>query len=415
MVYLYRDGIVNISLRKQVGSCLVPALHLSTYRIPVKKIYFILFSLILLAACRTSRDYMSRLDDDKTLFDAVKAITKNASDSEAIKALPLVYERARDRHLQKIHGYESSTALSRWDKIIDEYNVLQKMYEAISESDAANRLVTVSNYQSTIYDLKQSAAEEHYREADALLATGTRADAKKAYTYFKKADKIVPGYKDAKSRMTEAFQSAIVNVQINPVTDNSFFFNSNWGNYGYNYSNEYFQQNLVRELGGQDATRYPARFYTEWEARRDNIQPDIVVNLLLRNMDIPRPSTQYYTRNSSARVEMGRDTSGNIIYQTVYARVNITRQYFTARAEMEVDITEVSTRKIISNNTYREEYSWQEEHASYSGDQRALSDRDWSLINNSRFNEPRQEEVLSELYRRLYPQVKNKISYAVDW
>lgn len=132
-------------------------------------------------------------------------------------------------------------------------------------------------------------------------------------------------------------------------------------------------------------------------------------------MDIPRPANQNYSRRSSAEVVIGRDTSGNNIYGTVYAIVTVSRQSFTARMEMEVEITDAVTRKMISNNIIREQYSWDKESGSYSGDERALTGADWDVINNSRFNEPRKEEVLNELYRKVYPQVKNRISYAVDW
>ena len=381
----------------------------------MKQIFYIAISLLVFTSCKTSKDYLSRIDDDKTLFDAVKALGKHPGDSDAIKALPLLYAHAEQRHLKKITTYSSYKELTRWDKVIDEYNILQKMYDAIGENGTAANLVNPVNYQNTIYDLKQQAAEDYYQQATVFLDKPGRSDAKTAYNYFKKAEKWVAGYKDAKQKMADAYQNAIVNIVINPVQDNSFFFNTGWGNSGYNYSNEYFQQTLIRELGGKNATRYPARFYTEWEARRDNIQPDWVISLTLRNMDIPRPSSSNYSRNASKQIETGRDTSGHVIYQTVYATLNITRQSFTARAEMEVNITEVATRKNISYRTYRDEYSWQEEHASYNGDNRALSSTDWDMINNSSFNEPRKEDVLNELYRRIYPQVKSNISYAVDW
>ena len=381
----------------------------------MKQIFYFVVSLLVFTSCKSSKDYLSRIDEDRTLFDAVKALGKHPGDSDAIKALPLLYSNAEQRHLKKITTYNSYKELTRWDKVFDEYSILQKMYDVIGENATANSLVNPVNYQSTIYDLKQQAAEDYYQQATVFLDKPGRSDAKTAYNYFKKAEKWVAGYKDAKQKMADAYQNAIVNIVINPVQDNSFFFNTGWGNSGYNYSNEYFQQTLIRELGGKNATRYPARFYTEWEARRDNIQPDWVIDLTLRNMDIPRPSNSNYSRNASKQIETGRDTSGHIIYQTVYATLNITRQSFTARAEMEVDITEVATRKNISYKTYRDEYSWQEEHASYNGDNRALSSNDWDIINNSTFNEPRKEDVLNELYRRIYPQVKSNISYAVDW
>ena len=82
---------------------------------------------------------------------------------------------------------------------------------------------------------------------------------------------------------------------------------------------------------------------------------------------------------------------------------------------MDINITDVTTGKNISFRNVRDEYRWQEERATYNGDSRALSGRDWELINNSGFGTPRKEEVLNELFKKIYPQVKNNISYAVDW
>ncbi|HNU87588.1 MAG TPA: hypothetical protein PKJ94_04840 [Ferruginibacter sp.] len=380
----------------------------------MKYIFYPILSLIILAGCSNSKkNYLDRSDSDNALFDAVKALKKKSSDTAAANALPVLYNLSQQRHMRKINSLKESRELSRWDKLIDEYNTLQDMHNAIIDVNAAYEKVTPANYQQTIYDLKQQAAEDYYNEGGSYLSLAGRDNAKKAYNYYKKADKFVANYKDAKEKMDQAYQNAIVNVQVNPVQDNSFFFNSSWGNYGYNYSNEYFQQTLVREL--KNSNRYPARFYTDWEARRDNVQPDWVVDLNLRNMNIPYPQSYRYSRNASKQVETGRDTSGKPVYQTVYATVNITRQSFNARGEMEVTINDVTSGKLLSRNSYREEYNWQEEYATYSGDSRALGANDWALINNNRYNEPRKEEVLNELYRKIYPQVKNRIIYAVDW
>lgn len=381
----------------------------------MKYIFYTLFSLLVFTSCKTSKDYLSRSGDDKTIFDAIKTLKKHNADTAALSALPVLYNLAQQRNLRKINSYSSSKDLSHWDKMIDGYSTLQEIYQAIIENDAASAVVTPVNYQQNIYDLKEQAAADYYAEGAYVLSLPGRANAKKAYNYFKRTEKYVPNYEDAKIKMDEAYTNAIVNVVVNPVQDNSYFFNTGWGNYGYNYSNEYFQQTLIRDMGGKNSSRYPARFYSDWEARRDNVQPDWEVNLTLRNMYIPRPQTSTYQRNASARIESGRDTSGKPVYQTVYATINISRLYFTARADMEVNITEIATRKNIVYNTYRQDYNWQEEHATYRGDSRALSASDWSIINNGRFNEPSKEDVLNELYRGLYPQVKNRITNAVDW
>lgn len=381
----------------------------------MKYIFYTFLSLIILASCKTNKDYLSRSDNDNTLFDAIKTLKKHNTDTTALQALPVLYNLAQQRNLRKINSYSSSRELSRWDKMINAYSTLQEMYNAIVENDAASRVVTPVNYQQTMYELKHEAAADYYTAATVFLNKPGRADAKQAYNYFKKADKLVPGYEDAKLKMDEAYAHAIVNVVIKPVQDNSYFFNTGWGNYGYNYSNEYFQQTLVRELKGTNSSRYPARFYTDREASRENVQTDWEVTLTLRNMNIPRPQTYTYSRNASQQVEAGRDSSGRIIYKTVYATINISRQSFTANASMEINITDIVTRKNIVYNSFREDYRWQEEHATYTGDSRALSTSDWALINNNYYNEPRKEDILNELYRKLYPQVKNKITNAVDW
>lgn len=381
----------------------------------MKYIFYTLFSLLVFISCKTSKDYLSKSGDDKTIFDALKTLKKHNNDTSALHALPVLYNLAQQRNLRKINSYSSSNDLSRWDKMIDGYTILQEIYQAIIENDAASTVVNPVNYQLNIYDLKKQAAADYYNEGLYMLSLSGRANAKKAYSYFQKTEKYIPNFEDAKQKKDEAFNNAIVNVVINPVHDNSYFFNSGWGNYGYNYSNQYFQQTLIRDLGGINSSRYPARFYSDWEARRDNVHPDWEVNLTLRNMYLPRPQSNTYNRNTNARVEIGRDTLGKPVYQTVYATLHISRLYFTARADMEVSITELATRKNIAYNTYRQDYNWQEEQATYTGDRRALSASDWTLINNSRFNEPTKEDVLNELYRGLYPQVKNRVTNAVDW
>lgn len=378
---------------------------------------FILYSFISLFAfsgCKSSKDYLSRADEDKTVFDVVKRLNKKALDEEATAALPILYKQAQERHLKKIETYSTYNDISKWDKIIGEYNILQNMFDAIDNSAAASKLVVAKSYQNDINANRELAAEDYYQFGLEYYSSENRDNLKKAYQSFKKADEWVNGYKDAKEKMDTAFNSSIVNVLIKPVEDNSFFFNTGWGNTGYNYSNEYFQQNLVRDLGGKSSKRYPARFYTEWEARRDNIQPDWVVDLTLRNFDIPRPVTYTYTQNRSKQIEIGKDTSGRPVYQTVYATLNIQRQSLTARGQMDINITEAATRKNITYDNFSDTYDWQQEVATYSGDSRALTSADWSLVNNN-YNQPRKEDILNELYRSIYPRVRNKISYETDW
>ena len=370
----------------------------------------------LLAGCGSNKSYLQRGDEEKALSDAIKKLNKTPSDKEASQAVPLLYNSIIKSNEAKIKSYQLGSDLSRWDKIIFAYSKMQEVYNNIIQSTAAFKLITPQNFSTQLLESKQAAAEEYYTVADDFLKKNGRDNAKKAYSYFKKVDKYISGYKDVNAKTNEAFENAIVDVVINPVQDNSYFYSSGWGNSGLNFSNEYFQRTLVRDLAyNNNSNNYAAKFYSDWEARRENIQADWVIDLRLRNMDIPQPSRYTYRRNRSQQIQTGTDTSGRPSYTTVNATLNVTRMSFTARADMEVLIRDVATPRVISNRNFTQDYRWEEERASYTGDRRALSSADWDLINNNNFYTPRREEILEELYRQLYPQVLNNIKYSVDW
>lgn len=381
----------------------------------MKSIFYFFSLIFLLSSCAVNRDYLSRADEDKTMFDIIKRLNKKSDDADATMSITEVYSKVVNKHLKKIDVLKTSNESSKWDKLISEYNTLQDIFDAVENSDAASRFVKPISYRNELQQIKQNAAEDYYQLGNTYLDKNNRMDARSAYMAYKKAGSMIKNYKDTRELMEEAYNNSVVTVVINPIIDNSFFYNTGWGNMGYNYSNDYFQQKLVTDLGGKYATQYPARFYTDRELNWENLQPDWVVDLTLRNMDIPRPSVSSYSRNVSQQIRVSTDTSGKPVYQTVYATLNIQRQYFNARAQMDINIVDVKTRKNIAYNSYNNNYNWQDEVATYSGDRRALSSGDLALINNSNYNMPRREEILNQLYQSIYPQIRNRIISAAQW
>lgn len=380
----------------------------------MKQVYLLLTAILFLSAC-SKKTYLERSNQDKALQDAVKSVVKNGnSDAKALEAIPVLYAKIKTEKLDAIAAYQSGTDLGRWDKIIGQYEKLQEASIAVNSSTIARELIKAEDYSEIIRQQKTLAAADYYQSAITLLNKGGRDNAKKAYAQFKKTGSYVSNYQDATAKMNEAFEKAVVDVVVNPVEDNSYFSNNGWGNWGMNYSKEYFQQKLVRELNNQ-GDRFPARFYSDYELQRDTVQPEWAVDLRLRNMNIPQPYRNQYTRQASASVEVGRDTAGNPVYQTVYATIYITKMSFTAQGDMEVQIRDLVNRKTIGYRNIREEYRWQEEQATYRGDSRALSSADWQLINRTSFDTPRREDILSEIYRKQYPNVKNMIVQYSGW
>ena len=123
----------------------------------MKTLILLLISCVLVVSCASNKSYLERSNSDKALQDAVKKLNKNPSDDNATQALPILYTSIRETHLGKIKSYSSSNELSRWDKILNEYQYLQDAYDVIINSDPAFKLVTPQSYSTNILEAKQSA------------------------------------------------------------------------------------------------------------------------------------------------------------------------------------------------------------------------------------------------------------------
>lgn len=376
---------------------------------------FLSFFIFLFASCSSSKS-AKKTTEDKALLSVIKKLNKDPSNIELKNTITNLYTDAAKSHLNKIEVYNTLTEADKWIKIIQEYESLKKLSEIIANSPAAAKLVNAPSYASEIQTAKQNGAEAYYNVGISEMDKEDKQSFRNAYHAFRKAHEFVPGYKDTHQQISIAFENSIIKVVINPIRDNTFFYNSmGWNNYGNNYNNDYFQRSLVSDLGGNYNNKIPAQFYTDWEARRENIRPDWEVDLTWQYMNIPQPMTNQYSRNISKQIESGRDTSGKVQYQTVTATLYIIKKYFTASGDMELRITDINTGRNITNNRYSDQFTWQEEYATYTGDSRALSGNEYALLNNNNYRIPRNEDIVTELSRRIYPQIKNRIATLVNW
>jgi hypothetical protein len=74
---------------------------------------------------------------------------------------------------------------------------------------------------------------------------------------------------------------------------------------------------------------------------------------------------------------------------------------------LESRVTDAHTGNNVNLNRYSSTVDWKQEYATYRGDSRALSNQDRAILNNQTIREPRQEDILNELFGKIYPQVKN--------
>ena len=379
------------------------------------KILLTVLAAMILISCGSGKKFQATTSEDKSLFAAINELNKRPQNAKAQNDLKILYNNAVVRHEEAIDAYRASNDEKRWDKILHELNALQHIYNSLQAVAGSFGLVKPKNYIRDIEAIRQDAAEEFYSRGNEYFAQSGRQNALQANAYFKKVDGYVSGYKDVQELMKQSYEKSIVYVVINPIEDNNIYFSGlgNWGTTDFRYRPQDYQESLVRDLGGQTANIVPARFYTDREVRRNDVDIDWEVDIRWRNIDPVRNTPGQYTRQASRSVEVGRDSAKKPIYQTVYATLYITQRNYSIRGDLEYRISDLNERTTIDQGLVQDEVSWVESSATYTGDSRALSQDDWQMVNNRNFNNLTRGDVLNSLMRRLYPDLRRRIQQSI--
>jgi hypothetical protein len=294
--------------------------------------------------------------------------------------------------------------------LIKELEQSQKISDAIRVSPAY-RYITPPNYYQQITQLKEDATREWYNEGENYLRFDGRENAKYAYKAFKKAGQYGSGTTRFREKMNEAYEKGTINIVIRPVQFEHYFYGSS----NYNFERDQQTNTLVNDLGGSYASSVPARFYTEQEAMYRRIEPNWIVDLVWTNLDFSEPTGSRQTRTLTKNIQTGVDTAGRPLYKSVTANLHVQRRIVQGSGYLEYRITDLDNRKKESGNRSYAHFNWEDEFATYDGDSRALGPEDWQLINNRGRRVPERSEILDEMYRTVYNDVKNKIRNEADW
>jgi hypothetical protein len=340
--------------------------------------------------------------EDKAFYDVLKKLNKKPADPALRQQGVDYFNQAVKQHQDRITAYRSSSELNRYEKIIAEYNTLQRLGDDVRTS-SIYREVTAPNYFNDIQAATEEAAAAYYNGGLEYMDRTDKHSAYLAYGMFSKSQQYITGYKDADVLMKQAFEKSIVNIVINQPRDNSFY--GNWNNS--DFRTMYLDEQLARDLGGPYASGIAARFYTRAEVGRRNIQPDWMVDVFMDDM-YQQPVANSYSRNISRQIQVGSDTSGKPVMQTVRATLHITRYEYPGNSSIEYRVTDVETNESIAWDKIPLNYDRNIETATYSGDSRALSPEDWSMVNNS--NMPLENRQLSrDAYNRFLNNLKSRI------
>ncbi|RKD17089.1 hypothetical protein BCY91_02775 [Pelobium manganitolerans] len=370
------------------------------------KIYRILvfFSAILiLQACSSGKKSLQSGNYDQAVYTAINRLKSNPTKSKALETLKKGYDFALKRHLNRIADAKLSDDVFKWEQVLAEYRSINNLANAIGDCPACLALIpNPEKYIEEQNDAKYFAALARYNEGLRLLELKNRADARDAYYHFETADQLVPGFKDAKLKMDDAYWAAVIRVRVEPVQVNSRL---------YKLSNEYFQNKIDEYLKNYEAKSF-VRFYSPAEARMAKVKFDQVLQLSFDDFLVGQTYVKERIediKKDNVKIGETRDSVRKAIYGTVTGKLTTFEKTITSTGLLDFRVIDLASNKVIRQDKLPGTYVWTDTWGAYRGDERALTENDKILLSRRESRPPSPQDLFLAFTKPIYDQLVQRI------
>jgi tetratricopeptide (TPR) repeat protein len=366
----------------------------------MKKIYplFFLTLSIWMASCKSASKLYEKGNYDEAVQVAVKKLQKDPNDVKLKALVQDAYHYAVTDHENRIRSFSENDNESKWESLYYEYSSLQNLYNSIFRSPSVFELVQPTDYSSYLNTYAEKAADVHYNHGVQWMSNNNKQSFKTAYREFQTAMRFKPGDANIQQMVAEAYDAALTKVVIIPADDYGFRYGS------YNYQLKNFDDGIIRNLQYNTGNEF-VKFYTTWDVQSLNIIPNEFVEMHFTQLNLGRTKDNYSTKEVSKEVvikeKVYKPDSLVKEYGKVYAKITTTQRTIYSEGNLNISIRDNSGRWLWNDNITGS-HGWSTEFSTYTGDERALSDEDKKLINKTKENPPREEEVINCIKENIY-------------
>jgi hypothetical protein len=351
------------------------------------------------ATCKSSTKLYNSGKYSQAVSKAVAKLRSSPGHSESQNTLVKSYPLAVNTAKRDITNALQSNSVTKYDVVINRYEQLNRMAREIYTCPKASQLIPApEEFHEELRETKEIAAAHYYDLGVRALNERTLKESKTAYQYFVKSNSYVKGYRDVISKMDEAMFAATLHVVVEaPKLPER-----------YQFSADFFYSNLVTEMNKTHEKKYVV-FYTPEAAQTSGMTKPhqyIVLDFLEFSIGNVRESknTQEVKRdNVPVTVEVnGRQTTGTT---TVTANFTAFRRDVISGGKLHVRIIDAASNRVTEQRAFEGSYTWVSEWASYTGDDRALSDAQKKMAAQQATLPPPNQDLFIEFTKPIYTQV----------
>ena len=372
-----------------------------------------LLLVLFLAGCKSGKKALEQGNYYEAVMTAVERLRKSPNNKNAQEVLAEAYPRLVDYNLDRIRQLRNSNDPLRWEDILTYYDQLNKAYDEIKRSPAADQVISgLRLFTSEYEETRRKAAEVNYVLGENLMPAARRGDrgaAKEAYRRFTRAEELSPGFRNVENLALESRDLATLHVVINPIPMPSRHLD---------VSNEFFYNKLMEFLHGRQVSPF-IEFYSNEEARALDLQPDQYIDMAFDDFVIGdayiKETVQKRQQDSVVvgQVEVVEDGEKvkKDVYGTVRAEVHLFEKQLNSRALLDCRIIQASTETMLTQEKFSGSFTWIDYWGYYNGDERALTEEDKRRLRNRReVMPPPPQDLFVEVTAGIYDQVADYLS-----
>ena len=378
----------------------------------MKKTFCLRFYLLLISFSLTASGYAQTNDRNKTLSELILKLEQDPGNKKLQKSLIKLYDDTQQMHLQNIKDFQNENAHPDYKQVLNEYTILQHMFERLEQVPAASQLISAPNYADAIAAIKQLGASDNYQQGISFLSGKGRANKAKAYYAFKNVLQFDNDYKDSRSKMQEAYAGSHLNILINSIKDSvANIENLYTADENNDRINVKFQQDITRDLIEKYTGKYNATFYNSTSNIAGDMQPDRKVTITIIDLKLPAPTISISNKDVTITQPGGSSTNA-----ATYGTIDTEVESYTATGKINVMVTDANSGKLLVSSQIKIFYKWNKSKQVGLGDRATVSyiGYDLSLNQPEKFSMTPHEEILNMVYEKSYGDIEKVITDSIS-
>lgn len=382
-----------------------------------------------------------RGDYYQAVLESVNSLKAKPQFEKPLLLLDDVFPKAVKSYNQKIDRFLKKEN-KNWDLIIKSYKEIIYMIDSVEQLNLLKQEIwfnssEIRDYEMELIDVKENAASFYYEEATSLIQKDKQNSYKKAAQAFKKSQKYISDFKDSEELYNFCRQKAMKRIALMAFENKSG--TTNFGAIGEEVSDAIISK-MLKDSDLMEYVEIVSRDQIDQIINEQKLSQSGMIEIG-QNVDLGKilgvqemitgkvsriqvsnideiKKNESFKKRVTVDYEYYTDENGKQKKRAIKGEVTAFAKSYkitrTANISVSATLLDVESAKILYSNSINEQYKFEYEWATYTGDKRALSSKIRSLARKDAETAPSKGNMITELSNKVSKKLKRELTAKLD-